>query len=289
MYKKICLAGLLLATAPTLAQPVADSIRVGDHYHSFYYNEPQTKKLNGSLMFAIHGSGGNAASFMRNAEKLEKRAESENVIVVYPQGYKSFWNECRKHSAAEANKIDIDEQAFFQGMINYFEQKYSINKKNVFASGFSGGGQMAYKMGITMPESFRAICAMVANMPTEENMDCVERKKPIATMIINGTADPVNPYEGGEMKSAGLTLGNVKSTDQSFAYWAKLAGYNGKPKKQIVPDPDQSNDITIEKYTFKEKRKPEVTLLKVNNGKHEFQNDMDFFSAAWDFFKRQIE
>ncbi|REA56629.1 poly(3-hydroxybutyrate) depolymerase [Dyadobacter luteus] len=288
MLKKLCLASLLLTAAPSIAQPVADSILVGNHYRVFYFNKPQTNRTNGSLMFAIHGSGGNAANFMKNAQQLEKRAESENFIVVYPQGYKSFWNECRKHSEAEANKIDIDEQAFFQGMINYFGDKYAINKRNVFASGFSGGGQMAYKMGITMPETFKAICAMVANMPTAENMDCIESKKPIATMIINGTADPVNPYEGGEMKSAGLTLGNVQSTDQSFNYWARLAGYKGKPDKQLVPDPDKTNNITIEKYTFKEKRKPEVTLLKVNNGKHEFQSDMDFFSAAWDFFKRQI-
>ncbi|HEV7378483.1 MAG TPA: PHB depolymerase family esterase [Dyadobacter sp.] len=288
MLKKLCLASLLLATTPSIAQPVVDSLLIGDHYRVFYFNKPQTEKANKSLVFAIHGSGGNAANFMKNAQELEKRAESDQFIVAYPQGYKSFWNECRKHSVAEANKIDINEQAFFQGLINYFEDKYGIDKKKVFASGFSGGGQMAYKMGITMPETFKAICAMVANMPTEENMDCIESKKPVATMIINGTADPVNPYEGGEMKSAGLTLGNVQSTDQSFKYWAKLAGYKGQPKKSTVPDPDTTNQITIDKYTFKEKRKPEVTLLKVNNGKHEFQSDMDFFSAAWDFFKRQI-
>jgi polyhydroxybutyrate depolymerase len=288
MIKKLCVSGFLLFAVPCFAQPVVDSILIDKHYRVFHYNKPSGKMGNSSLMFAIHGSGGNAGSFMKNGERLEKSAVNDNLIVVYPQGYKSFWNECRKNSSAEANKIDIDEQAFFQGMINYFDKNYGINKKQVFASGFSGGGQMAYKMGITMPETFKAFCAMVANMPTAENMDCHESKKPIAAMIINGTADSVNPYEGGEMKSAGITLGNVQSTDQSFQYWAGLAGYNGSPQKQVLPDPDTSNDITIEKYTFKKKNKPEVTLLKVNNGKHEFQSDMDFFTAAWDFFKRQI-
>ena len=129
---------------------------------------------------------------------------------------------------------------------------------------------------------------MVANMPTTDNMDCTESKTPIAAMIINGTADPVNPYAGGEMTAAGLTLGNVRSTNESFHYWATLDGYTGEPVKTILPDAEPSNDITVESYTYRKKGSPEVTLLKVINGKHEFPKDIDLFTETWEFFKRQI-
>ena len=128
---------------------------------------------------------------------------------------------------------------------------------------------------------------MVANMPTAENMDCAEAKVSIATLIINGTADQTNPYKGGEMK-AGVTLGFVRSTDESFKYWADLSGYKGEPVKSLLPDAVPTNDITVESYTYKSNNKPEVTLYKVINGKHEFLKDIDLFEEAWEFFKRQM-
>ncbi|MNL61584.1 hypothetical protein D3C87_1855300 [compost metagenome] len=56
----------------------------------------------------------------------------------------------------------------------------------------------------------------------------------------------------------------------------------------VMPDGDTSNNITVEKYTYRGKGKPEVTLLKVVNGKHEFVTDFDMFEESWNFFKRQI-
>jgi len=288
MLKKLITVFLFILSVPCFGQLLTDSLLIDKHYRVFHFNTPKTSGKDVSLMFAIHGSGGNPVSFSKNAAKLEEKSVSDNFILVYPAGYKSYWNECRKASGVEANRIDIHEEAFFAGMIDYFKKKYGVNKNQVFASGFSGGGQMAYKMAITMPQTFKAVCAMVANMPTTENMDCQQSKKPVPILIINGTADPVNPYAGGEMNSAGLTLGTVLSTDQSFAYWAELAGYKGAPERNVLPDPDTSNEITIERFTYKEAKKPEVSLLKVNNGKHEFQTDLDFFTEAWTFFKRQL-
>ncbi len=291
MFIKVASTCLLLVITLVSAQGqvITDSLLIDDHYRVFYFKKPGSNGKNGSLVFAIHGSGGDPLNFMKNAAKLEDRSVLDNFILVYPKGYKSFWNECRKASTVEANQININEEKFFGAMITYFKENYGINEKQVFASGFSGGGQMAYKMAITMPGTFRAICAMVANMPTPDNMDCVESKVAVPTLIINGAADPVNPHIGGEMKSAGLTLGTVQSTEQSFTYWSKLAGYRGSPKKETLSDPDTNNQITVDKYSYKQRKRPEVTLLVVNNGKHEFQKDIDFFTEAWSFFKRQMK
>jgi len=139
-----------------------------------------------------------------------------------------------------------------------------------------------------MPGKIKAISAIVANMPTDENMDCSPMNVPLPVMITNGTADETNPYNGGEVKTSGVTLGNVRATDQSFQYWAKLDGYSGEPVKSMMPDGDKSNNITVEKYTYQKKGKPEVTLLKVINGKHEFLTDFDIFEETWAFFKRQL-
>ena len=71
-------------------------------------------------------------------------------------------------------------------------------------------------------------------------------------------------------------------------YWAKLAGYNGEAMKEALPDTDPTDNKTIERYSFSEKGKPEIVLLKVIGGKHDYPNDIDVNVEAWQFFKRQI-
>ena len=170
-------------------------------------------------------------------------------------------------------------------MIEYCEEHYQVNPKRVFVIGTSGGGHMAYKLAFTMPEKFKAITAIVANIPDTSNMDCIERKKPMPVMIINGTKDSTNPYEGGKVKSKGL----VRSTNETFKYWATLAGYTGEPTMERLPDTDSSDGKTIERYTYQKKGKPEVVLLKVINGEHNNPKDINVFLESWAFFKRQFD
>ena len=265
------------------AQIVTDSILIDGHYRTFHFNLPFKKSTNASLIFVLHGSGGNGLKSMKGASKLLNIANEENLLVLFPDGYLNNWNECRKNAPAIANVENIDENTFFTKMIDYCQSKYLINPNKTFAIGTSGGGHMVYKLAMTMPEKFKAITAIVANLPDASNMDCVEKKMPIAVMIINGTNDLTNPYNGGiSAKNKGLVI----STDETFHYWATINGYKGKPAMEEFPDLE-SDGKTIEKYTFKQKGKPEVSLLKVINGEHNNPKDIDVFLESWNFFKRQ--
>ena len=279
---------LAFAFANSKAQLISDSFLIDGHYRSFHFNKPSSGNSKGSLIFVLHGSGGNGKQIMRGAVKLEEIAGSENILLVYPDGYKNYWNECRKMATSAANVENINDNSFFNQMIEYFVSKYHVNSKQVFAVGTSGGGHMAYKLAITAPEKFRAITAIIANIPDSSNLDCMEKKQSMPVMIINGTADQTNPYKGGEMSVGGAVWGRVRSTEQSFKYWAILDGYNGEPEKEILPDNDPADGKTIEKFTYKAKGKPEVVLLKVINGKHDYPNDINVYLEAWNFFKRQI-
>jgi len=141
---------------------------------------------------------------------------------------------------------------------------------------------------MTIPKKIRAITAIIANLPDTDNFDCVDLKIAVPVMIVNGTADPLNKYEGGMMQSGSFIMGNVRSTDRTFHYWSDLAGYRGDPVKTALPDKDPTDGKTIERYTYNEKGKPEVTLLKVIGGKHDYPNDIDVHVEAWEFFKRQL-
>lgn len=269
-------------------QLISDSLLIEGNHRTFHFNKPLSANTKASLIFVLHGSGGSGKQIIAGAEKLEAISGSENILLVYPDGYKKYWNECRKMATSAANLENINDNSFFSQMIEYFVSKYKINSKQVFAVGTSGGGHMAYKLAITAPEKFKAITAIIANIPDNSNLDCFEKKLPIPVMIINGTADQTNPYNGGEMNIGGANWGRVRSTEQSFKYWADLDGYNGEPEKEILPDTDPADGKTIEKFTYKAKGKPEVVLLKVINGKHDYPNDINVYLEAWSFFKRQI-
>jgi len=280
-----CLCSMLLLAMKSNAQVIDDSILIDGHYRTFHFTKPESTLKNGSLLFALHGSGGNGLKTMKNTRKLQAVANEEQLLIVCPDGYKKHWNECRKEVVAAANTENIDDNAFFIQMIDYFVSQYGIDKKKVFVVGTSGGGHMAYKLAFTLPEKIRAITAIVANIPATTNMDCVEKRKAIPVMIINGTSDSTNPYNGGFMKGKGL----VQATEASFHYWADLAGYKGTPTMEALPDNDPSDGKTIERYTFKEKGKPEIVLLKVINGVHGTQpKDIDVYTECWSFFKRQL-
>lgn len=285
---KYALLLLLLCLGPLVhSQVVNDSVLIDGHYRTFHFLKPAGK--NSSLIFALHGSGGTGLQVRDGANKMEAIAPAEKLLLVYPDGYKKYWNECRKSSPAEANVINIDENAFFGAMIDYFKKNYQIDEKKVFVIGTSGGGHMAYKLALTMPERFRAITAVIANLPDTNNFDCPERRVALPVLIINGTADNINPYQGGEVKlGPQMNLGFVRSTDRTFRYWSALAGYSGEPTKQFLPDTDPTDGKVIEEYTFREKGKPEVTLLKVINGKHDYPNDINVYLEALAFFKRQL-
>ncbi len=278
---------LFSGTLPAISQVVDDSVLVDGHYRSFHFLKPA--HVEASLIFVLHGSNGSGLQVREGAKKLEDIAPAENLLLVYPDGYKKYWNECRKASPAEANVQNIDENGFFEAMIDYFKKQHQINTTQVFAIGTSGGGHMAYKLALTMPERFRAITAIIANLPDTNNLDCPQKRVAMPVLIINGTADKINPYAGGEViLGPQMNLGTVRSTDRTFQYWSSLAGYTQPPRLDQLPDTDPTDGKTIEQYMFREKGRPEVTLLKVIGGQHNYPNDINVYLAAWAFFK-QVE
>ena len=285
----VTLLFVFLSLSVAHAQVLRDSLTIAGNRRTFFFNKPPTSAKNPSLVFVLHGSGGNGRDMMRDATKMDERARNENTVVVYPSGYKRYWNECRKASFAEANTEDVDEQGFFAGMIDYFEQRYGVDRSRVFVVGTSGGGHMAYKLALTMPDAFRAATAIIANLPDTTNLDCTPMGKAMPMLIINGTADPVNPDNGGVVNlGPGKSMGAVRSTDRTFAYWAGLAGHTGQPTHEKIPDVTLTDDQTLERYTYRAPGKPDVVLLRVNGGKHEYPHDLDPHLEALSFFARQL-
>ncbi len=64
---------------------------------------------------------------------------------------------------------------------------------------------------------------MNANIPTNSSGECGDTKKPVSILLMKGTNDTINPYEGGEVIFDGKIFGAVISAEQNLNYWLDVS------------------------------------------------------------------
>ena len=95
--KKILFSIIIISLSVNAhCQLITDSLLIDQHYRTFSYNTPLVKTGGFSLMFVMHGSGGSNDNMYPKTKNLEAIAGKEKVMLVYPNGYLHYWNECRK-------------------------------------------------------------------------------------------------------------------------------------------------------------------------------------------------
>ncbi len=219
-----------------LKQAVLDIDGIRRDYSYYLAPELQDKP---ALVFVLHGSRSNREQIRwQTAYGFDHLAGPENFIPVYPNGFENHWNDCRGSASYSANTLDINDLQFFKAMIDEFEDRFDIDRRKVYATGFSNGGHMAFKLALEMPDQIAAIAPIAANLPVDSNLDCRKSGQPVSVALFNGTRDPINPYDGGLVELFGdRSRGEVLSSDDTIAYWRALAGLGQDPYRhwQVAP------------------------------------------------------
>lgn len=248
----------------------SDSLQVGEVQRTYLYHVPKKLSAPPELVVVFHG-GGIDAEKMREitAYEFERLADEHGFIVVYPNGVDKGWNGCRKNAPYPANLRNIDDPAFVRALIRHFRAEFGVDSARVFGIGFSNGAHLAYRLALEMPDEIAAIAAVGANLPAEDHCDCFYSEQPMAVMIVNGTADRINPYDGGEVTLPdGTNLGIVLSAQATADYFRRLAGHARQPAVYRYPDSDSSDGCTVERLTWEREGLPEITLLTIFGGGH---------------------
>ncbi|PLW08882.1 hypothetical protein PCANC_23831 [Puccinia coronata f. sp. avenae] len=169
----------------------------------FFVPESVRGKQNVPLLVAFHGSTESGPIFRSRTTAMayDKLAAELGFIVAYPSGYKGNWNDSRKAAAYPAKLENIDDVGFTKSIIQYSSKTWSSSPQRTLIAGYSNGGHMCYRL--TLELGSRYICGVAihcANLPTEDNSDCATlHDDAVPICIVNGTADPVNPWCGGEV------------------------------------------------------------------------------------------
>jgi len=214
----------------------------------------------------VMGSG----SGQLNGTTYKAQTDPEGVISLYPDGTKS----------ADSRKMgpgwnvgpccsDDDDVKFSREMIAAVEEKVCIDKKRVYATGFSMGGGMSNHVACFMSDVYAAVAPAGMDLNTTNSAKC-NPERPISVIMFRGTNDNVCKYQGGD---SGYGDGlNFLGAERNFKFWAEKNGCEGSPSK---------NSNGCQEYS-KCKDGTKVVLCTKQGGGHE-QGDG---KIGWPFLKQ---
>ena len=122
-----------------------------------------------------------------------------------------------------------DDIAFLNQMLDQLALKYSIDTRRIYAAGLGDGGFMALRVGCSMADRVVAVAAVSTTLP--KTMICLP-SRPLPALFIDGTDDPIIPYNGGTYKPGQF---HVLSAEDSAKGWAKFDRCGEKPTQGKLP------------------------------------------------------
>ena len=246
------------------------------------------------LVFMFHGTSQNGEIFYQESQWKEK-GESEKFITVFPTALKYCLVEdgqqrtTTKWHNGEAEELSCPGQymksdiRFVRAMLDSIMGRFTVNKKRLYASGFSNGMGFASKVAVEMSDVFAAVagCGSVLS-----EGDSAKPKRNIPIWAVVGTLDDkwLKAFEG-------LGLKEFPFNDTSFAYFSRpIHRYLGAFNLADTYSRTETGRTITYRYSTPASGEPasEFRFTLVNNMFHVYPNGNNNPIVAadifWDFF-----
>jgi len=265
------------------------------------------------LVFCFHGGGGNAEIASRMG--WTPLADEEGFIVVYPEGLNRHWNDGRTAKKFAEQDAKTNDVAFVLALLEKLKKDHSIDPNHIFVTGASNGGFFSQRMAIEAADQVAAAGVIIATMPKPfiDGTRPALPSRPVSVLIMNGTADPFVPHEGGPITpnffpnlrrgtDRDYGRGECSSTDEAVEFWLRRNGLDEKePETVALPDKAPKDGCKVERKIWTGGREgTSVVLYKVIGGGHTIPGgvqyleekiigktcrDLDGIRVVWDFFR----
>lgn len=241
-----------------------------NRYYKFYVPNDFTQQKTYPVVLILHGGGGTAKGMVRFTKgRFNKLADNFGFVAVYPNGFGKSWNDGGRDTLAKARKLNIDDVGFIEKVIDDLDSKINVDKNNIFACGISNGGFMVQRLALEIPELIRGIGVVAANLSADQ-IAGINQKNPVPVIFINGTSDPLVPYNGGPVMVLKQKRGKVMSVDESTNFWIKNNECTKKISEEKIPDVNKRDDCSATKTIYQNPRNPKIKMevIKIENGGH---------------------
>jgi polyhydroxybutyrate depolymerase len=258
-------------------------ISVDSQSRSYDLFVPATATTPHPVLFLLHGNGGSAAQLMGVDGKVapfklwQDVATRENIILVVPNGQEEGWNDCRADSTTNPTTDDV---AFITTLLDAVAAQRPIDAQRVYVAGMSNGGHMALRLALESPQRFAAVAAVAGGMPATS--ECTSQNTPISVLLMNGTDDPICPYDGGAVgiRKENGERGTVTSIDAAVSSFVSANVANVDATVVSFPAADSGSSVTRMQHCCGQ-QSTEVVLYRIDGGGHTEPSQKERYGAIF--------
>jgi polyhydroxybutyrate depolymerase len=263
------------------AETLTHSIEIGQTRRSYILFLPDSATARGNgfpLVVALHG-GGSTAEQMLRFSRFNEIGKRERAVIAFPQGIGRQWNDGRIFRGR--SESGADDVAFIRALVADIVAKgTALDRHRIYAAGISNGGFMSYRLACEAADLFAAVAPVTATMPADLGPRC-RPSAPVAVLAINGTADPLVPYEGGHVRVMFGTRGEIWSTERTISFWAQHNRCAAAPDVHALADRDSSDGSRVVAIAYARCAGARVRLLRVEGGGHTWPGGAQYLPVAW--------
>jgi len=248
------------------------------------------------LVLVLHGGGGHGAQ-MENFTHFSDLADREHFIAAYPDGVGRSWNDGRDNAHSQAAETQVDDLAFFDTLIAAIGKRHPLDPRRIYATGISNGGFMSFTLAARRASIFAAVAPVSGGIGNALAAD-FSPVAPVSLLVVQGTADPIVPYAGGEVRGG---RGHFIPTDDAIRLWLKADACTAEPVRAELPDRDRLDGCRVATFTWvNPANHTTVCLYRIEGGGHTWPGgvqyaprliighvcrDFDATETIWAFFK----
>ena len=241
------------------------------------------------LILVLHGGGGKIENMTGQTGKKSpyrlwmEIADQEKCIVIYPQAVDGptgwpNWNDCRNNAPILP---EVDDVKFLTTLMDETAKEYHTDADRVYVTGISNGGIMTLRLAAQVPKRLAAVAPISASLP--DSSECQLPATPLSVLFMNGTADPMLPYNGGTIGNPpNPQHGTVLPVDSSVKIWMTLDHTDTVAQVKEYPDRDPGDGSTVVRYTYDHGTNgTAVVFFKITGGGHTAPSIREQYSQLW--------
>jgi polyhydroxybutyrate depolymerase len=223
------------------------------------------------LVLALHGRLGNGEGQERLSH-FDAVSDAHGFIVVYPDGLDRSWADGR--GATPSDKNGVNDTKFISELIEKLSREYRIDEKRIYATGMSNGGFMSGRLACELSLKIAAVAIVAASFSDNIAGTC-HPEKPISVLVMQGTADPLVPFDGGPLGNK-RDRGNLFSHADAVKKWADVEACVAAPVKHHIPNEvGDGTSIDVTTYSACDGRTEVIDYVIINGG-HAWPGGMQY-------------
>jgi polyhydroxybutyrate depolymerase len=217
-------------TCPMPALPPGDStqiVQVGGVSRSYILHVPSGYDGGRPVPLVVDFHALNASgSSQRSSSPFPDVTDPEAAVMAFPTGLGGpsggAWN------IGPCCVANVDDVAFVKALVADAGTIACVDRKRVYATGFSMGGGMAHFVACHAADVFAAVAPIAFDL-LEENADGCQPPRPITVISFRGTSDPLIPYDGGPSAVVPGMPVTFLGAQATFQKWAEIDRCTGSP------------------------------------------------------------